>query len=360
MRRITRISIVVLAVSLILLLCRPLSPPGLKPAAPRRPAVLVFTGDILLAGRAGDAIKKEGPAAPFAGVIDVLRSADLAVGNLECPLAVTGRPESKEYTFRARPEAAEALSAAGFDIMTLANNHTGDYGPGALVETLAALKKNGIAAVGAGRNRDDARRFILTTAGSPPIKIAILAFSNMQPTDFYAGRKRPGTNPAWPSQIKADVAAAHARARLVVVLFHWGEELSEIPSKSQRYLARVAVEAGADLVVGHHPHVLQGLEQRGNALIAYSLGNFLFPSGGSAKQTMILRYSAAQKGPARAELIPCEIEGFRPRIAAGQSRDKVMRHVGALSRPLGVQIAADGGVSIPLQTSLVDKAGRRP
>ena len=346
MRRITRIFIVVLAFSLLLLLHRPLTPPGLKPRAARRPVTLVFTGDILLAGRVGEAIQKEGASTPFEGVQKVLAGADLAIGNLECALGTTGEAADKEYTFRARPESAEALRAAGIDAVTLANNHSVDYGPGALVETLAALRKHKVAVIGAGKDSAEARRFLLTTAGSPPMKIAVLAFSNMLPTDFYAQRNRAGTNPAWPSRIEADVAAADRQADLVVVLFHWGDELSPTPSKSQRYLAGVAAEAGADLVVGHHPHVLQGMERRGHTLIAYSLGNFVFPSRGAAKETAMLRYTIRPDGTALAEMIPCRIDGFRPRLAAGKDEEQSLLRMRDMSEALGLRMGAEGVVEV--------------
>jgi poly-gamma-glutamate synthesis protein (capsule biosynthesis protein) len=346
MRRITRIVILLLTVALLLCARRPGTPPPLPIEAPQRPATLVFTGDILLAGRVGTAIATNGAAVLFEGVSKVLSSADLAIGNLECPLATTGEPQSKEYTFRARPESAAALTSAGFDVVTLANNHTVDYGTPALLETMAALKKHHVRSVGAGKDIDGARRAVIIQAGSPPVRIAILAFSNMEPTSFYARADRPGTNPAYPARIKTDVAAARSRADFVVVLFHWGDELSQAPSASQRYLARVAVDAGAGLVIGHHPHVLQGMEKRGNSLIAYSLGNFVFPSRGEAKRTMMLRYTVGRDGSRSAEVIPCVIDGFRPTIATGAARRKIMAEVGRMSEKQGLSIPADGVIAL--------------
>ena len=347
MRRITRIVILLLSIALLLCARRPLTPPTQRIGKPQRPATLVLTGDILLAGPVETAITREGVSAPFTGVSKVLSSADLAIGNLECPLATTGEPQSKEYTFRARPDSAAALTSAGFDVVTLANNHTVDYGPSALMETLAALKKYHIRSVGAGEDSDAARRFIVTEAGSPPLRIAILGFSNMEPTSFYARADRPGTNSAYPARVKTDIAAARSRADLVVALFHWGDELSQTPSDSQRYLARIAVDAGADLVVGHHPHVLQGLAKRGSALIAYSLGNFVFPSRGEARHTMMLRYTVRQDGSRTAEIVPCVIEGFRPKIAAGAARRKIVAEVRGMSQELGLSIPADGVLPLP-------------
>lgn len=360
MRRITRIWIVLLALLLVALARRPASPPQREPEPPRVLPSILLTGDLLLADRIGRMIEREGPRAPLAAVRETLAGAALTIGNLECPLATTGEPASKEYAFRGRPEAADALREAGYDMIALANNHTMDYGPGALLETLAALRERGLHPVGAGRDAEEARRFAVAELGSPPMKVAVLAFSNMLPTSFYARPGRPGTNPARGEAIRAQVAAARGQAELVIVLFHWGDELSPEPSASQRYLAGLAVAAGADLVVGHHPHVLQGLERRGQALIAYSLGNFLFPSRGSARHTIMLRYLPGRDGSARAEVIPCVIEGFRPRLASGEEREQILAELGARSEPMGTKIGRDGSIDLSSGPTIGDAGDRRP
>jgi len=335
------------------------------------PPTIVLTGDILLAGAAERLIAKEGPAAPFAGVQEVLRNADLAIGNLECPLAAGGKAVEKQFTFLAHPDTSAALVEAGFDVLTLANNHALDYGRGALLETLATLREHGMLAAGAGENTEQARRHLLLVRGSPPVKIAVLAFSNVLPTSFYASPNRPGTNPAWPQAVAASVAAARRQADVVITVFHWGQELSPSPSAAQRHLAAVAVDAGADLVAGHHPHLLQGIEVRGHALIAYSLGNFLFPSRGQSRRTVMLRYMLTQDGGARAEVIPCAIDGFRPRVASDKDRADILTHLASLSRWLGTDLsAATGTMLLPPPTAAgqsspavavpVDNAGRAP
>jgi poly-gamma-glutamate synthesis protein (capsule biosynthesis protein) len=341
---------------------------GAAAAAPHpRPASIVFVGDILLAGRAAELIEEEGPAAPFAGVRAVLRGAGLAIGNVECPLAVGGAPVDKRYTFRAPPGTAAALADAGFDLVTLANNHAMDYGPGALLETLATLRRWAIIPIGAGADADEARRWVVVESGSPPVKIAVLAFSNMLPESFYAGANRPGTNPARPEAMAADIAAAREQADVVVVLVHWGTELESSPSQKQRRVAAVAAEAGADLVVGHHPHVLQGLEIRGHTLIAYSLGNFLFPTRAPVRPAMLLRYtpprggSSAARSGARAEVIPCVIEGFQPRLATEAERSEILADLARLSRRLGAALpASDGTIRVPPRPIPAEDAGEAP
>jgi len=356
-RRLARAALLLLA----LLAAEPgSSPAAADPSQPEGP-VLVFTGDILLAGRAGDLIAKEGPEAPFAGVREVLRAADLAVGNLECALATGGRAADKQFTFRGSPEAARALAAAGFDLVTLANNHSVDFGPRALLETIESLRKQNIRCVGAGADLAAARRPARFSLEPGPVRVAVLAFSNMLPTSFYATDERPGTNPARLGAIAEEVAGARAEADVVIVLFHWGKELSSKPSSSQRLLARAAVDAGADLVVGHHPHVLQGLERRGSSLIAYSLGNFLFPSRERTRQTVMLSYRVQRDGSARVQLIPCLIEGFRPVVAREPERRSILSAMAKLSRALGAELnPVDGSIALPPRAGPVDKAPADP
>ncbi len=317
--------------------------PHPTPPPPQHLPVIIFAGDILLAGRAERLIETKGPASLFANVRGVLREADLAVGNLECSLSMRGRPVKKKYRFRADPETAAALADAGFDVVTLANNHSADYGRAALSDTIHAVEAAGMRVVGAGRDAESARQPLILEAGEPPLKIALLSFSNMQPTDFYAGSNRPGTNPADRDAIKDTVSAARRKADVVIAIFHWGQELSDLPSARQRELAYLAVDTGADLVVGHHPHVLQGFERRGDALIAYSLGNFLFPSRGECQQTALLRYTPHRDGGSVIEVIPCIIDGFQPRLANDEERASCLRHLRKISAPLGDQILdADG------------------
>jgi poly-gamma-glutamate capsule biosynthesis protein CapA/YwtB (metallophosphatase superfamily) len=315
------------------------------PAPPPSRPTLAFTGDILLAGKAEALIAKEGPTAPFAGVAKVLSEADCAVGNLECPLSERGEPVEKDFRFRAHPAAAAALHEAGFDVVTLANNHTGDYGRDALLDTLAACRRHGLQTVGAGRDLAAARRSVFLHLGEPPLTIAILGVSNMFPTEFYAGPSRPGTNPAHLSSLTADVRAARAAADVVIVVVHFGVELAPGPEDRHRNVAYAAIDAGADLVVGHHPHVLQGLERRGRGLIAYSLGNFLFPSASArTRESVILTYTPDGKGGAAVKLIPCLIDGFRPRLASPRESRAILSRLATLSKPMGVTISPDGTV----------------
>jgi hypothetical protein len=343
--RYSRLSILDSRVTFILALLLILPTAYSAPVPPPSLPTLAFTGDILLAGKAEALIAKEGPAAPFAGVTKVLSQADCAIGNLECPLSERGEPVEKDFRFRAHPDAGAALHEAGFDIVTLANNHTGDYGQDALLDTLDACHRHGLQTVGAGRNLASARQPILLHLGDPPLTIAILGVSNMFPKEFYAGPARPGTNPAYLGSLIEDVRAARAAADVVIVVVHFGVERAPGPEDRHRNVAHAAIDAGADLVIGHHPHVLQGLERRGRGLIAYSLGNFLFPSTSArTRESVILTYTPDGKGGATVKLIPCLIDGFRPRLADPKESRAVLDRLNKLSRPMGVTVSAAGMV----------------
>jgi poly-gamma-glutamate synthesis protein (capsule biosynthesis protein) len=291
----------------------------------------------------------------------VLCEADLTIGNLECPLSTRGERADKQYTFRAHPDTAAALAEAGFDVMTLANNHVLDYGSEALLDTIETLRAEGILSTGAGRDLGEARRHVLLECGSPPVKVAVLAFSNMRPISFFAGPHQPGTNPALPEIVAESVGAARREAEVVIAVFHWGHELSSSPTAVQRRLAQTAVDAGADLVAGHHPHLLQGIEIRGHALIAYSLGNFLFPSRGACRWTLALRYTPAPDGGARVEFIPCVIDGFRPRPATEEERSRILDRLVDLSLVLDTDLSsARGTFQLPPRSSPAAPGAARP
>lgn len=247
---------------------------GLLAMATRaEPVVLVFAGDIMLDDGPGRAIAAgRDPLAPFA---PLLAGADYRIGNLECPIATVGRPlDNKIYSFRADPRVMAVLKGR-FDALAVSNNHSGDYGREAFLETLAHLERAGIAAFGGGRN--------LAAAHAPlwierkGLRIAVLGYNEFKPRSFEAGADWPGIAWSEDSQVLADIRAARsAGADVVIPFMHWGWEREPQPSERQRRLARAMIDAGADMVVGGHPHVTQGAEHYKGRPIVYSLGNFVF------------------------------------------------------------------------------------
>lgn len=243
---------------------------------------LIFVGDIMLDDGPGRTIVQGGD--PLAAFAPLLQQADYTIGNLECPIATVGEPlANKIYTFRAHPRVLSRL-AGRFDALSVANNHSGDYGQAAFVETLALLDNIGIATVGGGRHLSAAHRPLWIERRG--LRIAILAYNEFKPRLFEAGADWPGIAWSEDSHVIADIRAARAAgADLVIPFMHWGWERETKPSNRQRQLARIMIDAGADVVVGAHPHVTQGVEYYRGKLIVYSLGNFVFDGFETAETT---------------------------------------------------------------------------
>jgi poly-gamma-glutamate synthesis protein (capsule biosynthesis protein) len=253
-------------------------------------------GDIMLGRTIGDLILAEGASAPFIETAETLRSADITVGNLECPISARGLAEEKTYAFRAPPLAAESLAYAGFDLVNLANNHSLDYGAIALQDTLTHLADNQVLSVGAGMDNMEAYAPIFLEVNG--LRLAFLGFVDVHPTDYdyrtwEASPDKPGVAWAHEQRVREGVIAAKKQADVVIVLVHNGYELIQRVSSQQQKIAQIAIESGAALVIGSHPHVLQRIEPYQDGLIAYSMGNFvfdnfLFPPNYSAILVLVL------------------------------------------------------------------------
>ena len=253
-----------------------------------------------------------------------------------CPACY--KPANKSYTFRAPPAAASSLARAGFDVVTLANNHALDYGPAALRQGMSLLQSEGLRTVGAGTNAAAARRPALMTVKG--VTLAFLGYVHVpvegRPPYFdtqswTATETTPGLAWAIPEQIQADVAAARHEADHVVVFLHSGYEYVPGPSEPQRTAARAAIAAGATLVIGHHAHILQGVEFRETGAIVYGLGNFAFTIDGPP-QTAILNVWLDREGLRQIEFVPALVgSDGQPRLAQGEEAAAIRRHVYSLT-----------------------------
>ncbi|WP_313496284.1 CapA family protein [Pseudoxanthomonas mexicana] len=237
-------------------------------------ASLIFVGDIMVAETPGELIARgEDPLQTFAAL---LSSHDVRIGNLECVVATTGTAEEKPYTFRADPRTLPVLKRH-FDAVSLANNHSGDFGKAAFAEQLALMDTAGLPYFGGGRDATAAHApWIVERNG---VRIALLGYVEFKPRSFEADASRPGV--AWSGEdddVIEDIIAARRvhRADIVIPFMHWGWEDEPDPSPRLRAFARRMIDAGADMVVGGHPHVTQGAEYYRGKPIIYSLGNFLF------------------------------------------------------------------------------------
>lgn len=252
------------------------TPPPPPPLARLR---LVAVGDILMHQdvKASAEHSPQGFPALWADLVPLFQGADLAFGNLETPVAPsTGRP-GVPFQFNAPAALPGALRASGFTVLSTANNHAFDQGEKGVRETLDRLHAEQLVAVGSGEDRSRAEALQIVERRG--IKVAFLGFTDV----FNVNLDRKATEP-WvrPLDLESAVAAvreARSRADVVVVSVHWGNEYQHQPTKRQRDIAKRLVEAGCDLLLGHHPHVLQPaeiLETGGRkALVAYSLGNFI-------------------------------------------------------------------------------------
>jgi poly-gamma-glutamate synthesis protein (capsule biosynthesis protein) len=279
-----------------------------------RHVTLAAVGDINLGDGPRTVMRYRGIRYPWRDVAPTLRRADVAFGNLECAVSRRGRPVSKLYNFRGRPAALRAAARfAGLDVVNLANNHAGDYGRVALLDTIRHARRFGITPVGAGRNLAAARRpRVVSRLG---LRIAFVGFSDILPLSFAATPTRPGTAFASPPAIRRGVRRARRRADVVVATFHWGVERARDPTARQRLFARIALRAGASAVIGAHPHVLQPRRRIGRRVIAYSLGNFVWTAGSAATaRTGIYRLKLSARGVERSRLLRARIVAAQPRL----------------------------------------------
>ncbi|MGE3074948.1 MAG: CapA family protein [Dehalococcoidia bacterium] len=284
---------------------------------------LSAVGDLMLARSIGSRIESDGPSAVFDEAISSrLSGSDITAGNLEMVVSDLGYPQDKGYTFEAPPGVLSALTLAGFDVVSQANNHALDFGPEALLDTAAWLRDAGIGVAGSGPDIDSATAPVIIERNA--IRIAFVSLVDTAPEGTYsratweASAIDPGVAWADIDSVTAAVQRAAGSADVVVAMLHFGIEYAPVPSDEQRTLAHAAIDAGASLVLGSHPHVLQEMEEYGGGLIAYSLGNFVFDGfSGSANDSAILQVTFATDGIESWQLVPVElVENGLPRLVS--------------------------------------------
>jgi poly-gamma-glutamate synthesis protein (capsule biosynthesis protein) len=283
-------------------------------------AAIAAVGDLMFARDVTTLMQQYGAAYPFERVLPLFEGADLLIGNLEGTFTDRGEPLEKYYTFRTPPVLVEALTLAGFDAVSLANNHSYDFGLTGLDDTLATLAATTISSFGAGLNR--ARAYAPAVLGVDGITVAVLGFNDIGETRFAEG---DGAGVARASLNSAEIELAAVWADYVIVIFHAGTEYSRQPTEWQRSLARNAIDAGADVVIGHHPHVHQPWERYNGGVILYSLGNFVFDLdaddlatlGSGPFETAVAMITLSPDAPPQVEFRPAYIDLVenRPRPA---------------------------------------------
>jgi len=245
--------------------------PRVEPPPPPPEVEMLFVGDMMLERTPGQHIEKGED--PFGAFADLMLGADLTVGNLECVISTVGETVQKLFAFRCHPRTIPIL-ARYFDAVSVANNHSGDQGPEAFAQQLGLLKEAGLPYFGGGMNLTEAHTPLILERNG--VKVALLAYNEIELRSYEAGPETPGHAWSVDEMVVADIQAAREQADVVVVYPHWGFDYDPTPSERQRSLARLMIDAGADLVVGSHSHVIQEAEFYKDRLIVYCLGNYVF------------------------------------------------------------------------------------
>lgn len=334
--------------------------------SPSRPTLLAG-GDI--------ALNRPKARGAFGGLTPLFRSADVSFANLELPLSEGGTPAPEKILLRGAPEMARALAEADFNVMAFANNHALDYGEDAFAETLARMASLGVPLVGGGMNLREARQPVLLECGN--LRVGFLAYSSIIPRGFEATADSPGVNPVrahtayrpwrdlseypgtaprvdtWAEpahlgRMKRDIRDLRKKADLVVVNHHWGTSMTHEVMGFEREIAHASVDAGAHLVLGGHPHVLQAVEFYKGAPIVYSMGNLVFDFEvpfftEETHDTFLFGCALTKAGVEAPYLIPVTAGVFAPprRHSPGRGAGRrITAAVDALSAPFGTKLEA--------------------
>jgi poly-gamma-glutamate synthesis protein (capsule biosynthesis protein) len=209
----------------------------------------------------------------FSNILDYLKSFDYVIVNLEGPISDKGVKVGSKYSFRMTPKILDSLKKANIKVFNLANNHIADYGQVAFLDTLDRLKKENFYYFGAGKNEYEAYSPLILNLNNH--LVGILGFTEFL-SHLQAKNNSPGIAFLEDKKFKEAIKKAREKVDILIVIFHWGEEYQKKPNQKQIYYARQAIDLGADLVIGHHPHIVQEIEVYKNKYIFYSLGNFIF------------------------------------------------------------------------------------
>jgi poly-gamma-glutamate capsule biosynthesis protein CapA/YwtB (metallophosphatase superfamily) len=320
-------------------------PPSAEPTYPPTITV-VAVGDLLFDLSPRKLIAAKGGRAPLEKVEALLNTADITIGNLEGPLSNRGTHvggKTPDHIFAGDPRAVEGLTASGFDLLALANNHIMDHGGDALTDTLATLDGAGIGHAGAGMDKASAwAPAVIERNGK---KVAYLSFSQIVPGGFTPTASRPGLATGRDMKaVTAAITAARQQADYVIVSYHWGVEQSYAANASQKRDARASIDAGADMVLSHHPHVMQGIEFYKGKLIAYSLGDFIFPyKTVEGRKSIILRASLGPDGVTDVSASAVYMADYgRPVPQTGSSAKAILGKLRDISAPFGTKVVIEG------------------
>ncbi|KXG75916.1 Capsule biosynthesis protein CapA [Thermotalea metallivorans] len=307
-----------------------------------------LVGDILMDGSVGRYIEKNGVDYPWEKVKEVFSYSDLVLGNLETSVGGGGQADAnKQYTFQSKPATLKGLVNAGIGGISIANNHVLDYGQEGFMETLYHLERSGIKYAGGGRNMEEALQPAIWEIKG--MRIGFLAFSRViYDVSWYAGAKKPGILSAYDHYAKEVcdiISKTREKVDFLIVSVHWGKELAQYPEENEIKLGRMMIDSGADVIMGHHPHVLQGVEFYNNKPILYSLGNFVFSSSSQLSRTsMIFNLEINPEGIIKAYVVPVRIHHCQPVPVKDKEAEEVIHLLNTLSKQWDTKFLKNGDI----------------
>jgi poly-gamma-glutamate capsule biosynthesis protein CapA/YwtB (metallophosphatase superfamily) len=309
-----------------------------------------LTGDIMLGRGVKRMSDKYGAGYPFAGTCSLTAGADITIGNLESPLTSAEYQSTSPWHFKGDTiTAALELKKAGFDLVSLANNHALDCGSQGLFHCTGVLDTAGIAYGGLAQTMVDPSGDSMILARPSYLwvknkKIGLVAFCEPYLLDIAKDHGAGNIASADSACVARSIAAIRDSCDIIVASFHWGSEYKDLPTRTQKKLGRLAIDCGAKIVHGHHPHVLQGMEFYRNGLIAYSLGNFIFDQRHTLpRQSALLFVQIRNDSLAQVSLFPLEIVKNRPVAASSQTAKGINKRMIGLCRNLGTKAKAVNG-----------------
>jgi len=290
---------------------------------------MIAVGDIMLSrGVEGRMIAHEDYRYPFLKTADITKNADIVFGNLETSIIVGRRIQDNEMVFKTDPKAVEGLNFAGFNVLSLANNHIMNFGKDGLESTVNILDENNISHIGAGVGKDEIYKSVVKDVQGT--KFSFLAFT------YNSDQRKTGTGDVYGvanmdvGKMKEVVQKSSIEADVVVVSMHAGNEYQISPSSFQENFARNAIDAGADLVIGHHPHVVQTVEKYKEGYIIYSLGNFVFDQmwSNETRLGVIAEIIFQDKKIKSLKFIPIKSYDYsQPAILEGEEKEMILERL---------------------------------
>ncbi len=293
---------------------------------------LIAVGDFLLDRNIGNRMKETNDYHfPIENTKDILRSGDLTFCNIECPICEGAKIGITQVTFRADPETVEALTYGGFDVISLANNHTMDFGEDCLIKTFDYINEAYIEYVGAGKNIQEARTPLIKEIKDTTIAFLAYNDSDVVPSYYFASENSAGTNEMDISRLQEDIGkiknGEYGDVDLIIVSMHSGTEFTPIPNSRQTSFARAAIDAGAEIVLGHHPHAVQHIEQYNGKYIVYSMGNFVLDQmrWENCTKELLLNLSISKDKVTEVEVIPLRMKKFcETNVAFGAEKADIL------------------------------------